>query len=119
MRRILAVALALLLYAVAIPAVAQNVQHGEFKFSSESEGWTLHQGEGPRTFQYIVTFDRPYESAPIVSCSMTGFDAATDKNVRVNIKVEKVTITGFVVRVTTWADTKLFSVAGEWLALGK
>ena len=119
MQRMAIVFVALFLCIAVAPSFAQTVQHGEFKLTIESEGWTLHQGEGTRTFQYIVTFDRPYESAPTMTYGVTGLDAGIEKNIRYTVKVEKVTITGFVIRITTWADSRIYGIYGNWLAFGK
>ncbi len=98
---------------------AQNVAHGSFTAGPETEGWTLSDGNGQRSVQIMVLFDKPFESAPTVTLGITGFDISNEKGVRLSVKVEKVTIAGFVIRVTTWADSKIFSVNGDWFAIGK
>ncbi len=119
MRNVMTLVLVSLLCLATFPAQAQYMEHGQFDLSAQTEGWTLHQGEGTRYYQLIITFDKPFESAPTVTYGITGFDASTEKNLRLNVKVEKVTITGFVIRISTWQDSKVFSVSGNWLAIGK
>ena len=98
---------------------AQSVAHGQFTAGPETEGLTLSDGNGQRSVQIMVLFDKPFESAPTVTLGITGFDISNEKGVRLSVKVEKVTIEGFVIRVTTWADSKIFSVNGDWFAIGK
>ncbi len=111
--------LAVLVLAGSTAMFAQNVAHGSFTAGPETEGWNLGDGNGQRSVQIMVLFDKPFESAPIVTLGITGFDISNEKGVRLSVKVEKVTIAGFVIRVTTWADSKIFSVNGDWFAIGK
>jgi hypothetical protein len=99
--------------------VAQTFAHGQFTAGPQTEGWNLNEGTGVRSVQIMVLFDKPFESAPTVTLGVTGFDISNQNGVRLTVKVEKVTIAGFVIRVSTWADSKIFSVNGDWFAFGK
>lgn len=98
---------------------AQSFAHGQFTAGPETEGWNLSEGTGQRSVQIMVLFDKPFESAPTVTLGITGFDISNQNGVRLSVKVEKVTIAGFVIRVSTWSDSKIFSVTGDWFAFGK
>jgi len=111
--------MAVLMLAGCTALMAQTVQHGSFTAGPETEGWTLNDGTGQRSVQIMVLFDKPFESAPTVTLGITGFDISNEKGVRLTVKVEKVTIAGFVIRVSTWADSKIFGVNGDWFAIGK
>ncbi len=119
MRNVMVAILFSVLCLTGVQAHAQYMEHGQFDVGVQTEGWTLHQGDGTRYYQLIVTFDKPFESAPTVNYGVTGFDAATEKGLRLSVRVEKVTITGFVVKISTWQDSRVFSVSGNWLAIGK
>ena len=98
---------------------AQTIAHGQFSAGSVTEGWTLSDGTGVRSAQIMVLFDKPFESAPTVTLGVTGFDISNEKGIRMTVKVENVSIAGFVIRVTTWADSRISSVSGDWFAIGK
>jgi hypothetical protein len=100
-------------------AYPQGFQKGEFNVNSQTEGWTLKDGSGSRTYQLIVVFDKPFESAPTVIVNLTGLDATTEKGLRISLKVEKVTTTMFVLKISTWQDSQINGVEGTWLALTK
>ncbi len=119
MRLRLIAMIAFALLAGAVTLKAQSMAHGQFTAGAETEGWNLNEGNGVRSVQIMVLFDKPFESAPTVTLGVTGFDISNEKGVRLTVKVEKVTIAGFVIRVTTWADSKIFSVNGDWFAFGK
>lgn len=119
MRSRLAAMLTLAMLAGCSTLFAQSIAHGQFTAGPETEGWNLTEGTGQRSVQIMVLFDKPFESAPTVTLGVTGFDISNEKGVRLSVKVEKVTIAGFVIRVTTWADSKIFSVSGDWFAFGK
>lgn len=112
------VSLVLLLLFVT-PAIPQGFQKGEFNVNSQTEGWTLRDGNGSRTYQLIIVFDKPFESAPTVIVNLTGLDAMTDKGLRISLKIEKVTTTMFVLKISTWQDSQINGVEGTWLALSK
>jgi hypothetical protein len=105
--------------AVSPSLFAQSFEHGQFQVGPTTEGWNLNDGNGQRSVAIMVLFDKPFESAPTVTLGVTGFDISNQYGVRLSVKVEKVTIAGFVIRVTTWADSRIFSVNGDWFAYGK
>ncbi len=119
MRSRLAAMLTVAMLAGCSTMFSQSIAHGQFTAGPETEGWNLNDGTGQRSVQIMVLFDKPFESAPTVTLGITGFDISNEKGVRLSVKVEKVTIAGFVIRVTTWADSKIFSVSGDWFAFGK
>ena len=118
--------LALMLLVSAV-SLGQTLKMGNFESSVNSEGWTLSSGKGERIHRYIVNFDKAFTATPQVAVMLTGFDASNDDNeggaknatTRVQLFVEQVTKSGFVIKMKTWGDSKLNAVWGSWIANGK
>ena len=49
--------------------------------------------------------------------SLSGLDSDSGTNLRVEVVAEDITRDGFVARVKTWWDTKLYGVTISWLAI--
>jgi len=96
----------------------QMMQKGEFQANVNSEGWSLNGGSGMRTHLVFVKFGKAFTKDPMVSVSMTSFDAAPGKdgNVRMAIKPEQVTREGFTVKISTWGDSRVAGMEGTWVA---
>lgn len=111
--------LLVLMTASAAPAQKLTFQKGTFASNYASEDWQLHKGEGPRVCKLYIQFDTPFLSAPTVVVNLTGVDAPTDHGLRVSLKVDKVSVTGFLLKVETWEDSRLNAVEGTWFAISK
>ena len=119
MRRI-----SLLLFMICVTASisqAQVVKQGEFSADRGSEGWTLDRGFGVRTHVVFVKFDKPFEAIPNVMISLTGYETAPDTSgsIRISSRAENISATGFVIKVWTSEGSRVNSVTGSWLAIGK
>jgi len=116
MKKSLMIFLPLLL--VSAMAFAGSIQKGEFQGDVKSEGWTLNAGSGSRSHIVFVKFDKPFDTPPQVVVSMTGSSSAAAKDGSTNIAVspDRVTRDGFVVKVSTWGESKVFAVYGSWIA---
>jgi hypothetical protein len=86
--------------------------------SSLVEGFTLHDGVGPRTHGQPVVFERPFSAPPVVQLGVVGVDASKDHNLRVRVRAEDITANGFTIVVETWLHSQLWSVDVSWLAIG-
>lgn len=87
------------------------------------DGWNLaavsESGpDEPRTFSLPVTFSIPFVSAPVVSLGLAGFDIDQRDSARINLQATNITATGFTALISTWRDTRVYSVALSWLAIG-
>jgi hypothetical protein len=103
-------------------AFSQNTQKGDFKGDGSVEGWTLGQGTGSRSAIIFVKFDKPFAETPTVLVSVTGQSSMageTEQKINFNVTAERITRDGFVIKVSTWGETKLLAVYGSWVALGK
>jgi hypothetical protein len=102
---------------VAMPVMAQGtvtvpcIQTGTFN----STGANLSSGSGDRQMSVAVNFPQGFSEKPEVMVALTGLDASD--NVRVILKVEGVSRDGFTVVVKTWADSKVNSIQGTWMAV--
>lgn len=72
---------------------------------------------GERTNTFDILFERPFKSIPVVQAFITGFDFKNDRNQRITLKVVDITKKGFRVLVKVWADTILYRINFNWLAL--
>ena len=88
-----------------------------------TEGWNLATPPAagslePRVFRFTVYFGTPFASAPVVHLGLTGFDFDQRHSNRVTLTPVDITNESFVAEVATWRDTRVYSVAFSWLALG-
>ena len=84
------------------------------------EGWNLSEPgpEESRSYEVEVEFLSPFGSAPVVHLGLTGFDSAQDDSPRISLKTKEITEAGFIVEISTWASTRVYSVEFSWLAIG-
>jgi hypothetical protein len=117
--RLTAILLLVLVTASVAPAQKVTFQKGTFTSNYASDDWILNKGEGPRACKQFIQFDTPFLSAPTVIVNLTGVDAPTEHGLRVSLKVDKVSISGFLLKIETWEDSKLNGVEGTWFAISK
>jgi len=100
---------------------AQELAQGAFSADVNSEGWSLNAGAGTRQHIVFVRFSRPFAEQPVVILSMTSLDGAPsrDGNIRVALKADNITRDGFVVKISTWGESRLAGIEGSWLAFTK
>jgi H-type lectin domain len=82
------------------------------------EGWTLLEGSGLRHYRHVVEFERHFSGPPVVQLGVVGVDASKDDNLRLRVRAEDITPTGFTIMVATWLNTQLWAVDVSWLAVG-
>lgn len=87
-----------------------------------TEGWNLAEpdshGEDVRTFVVNVAFDSPFVSSPVVHLGLAGFDLDQRDSARLTLSAENITPFGFCVAISCWADSRVFAVEFNWLAIG-
>ena len=100
---------------------SQAIQQGDFAADLNSEGWTLDRGVGVRAHILFVKFDNTFQATPAVLVSLTGYEAFADTtgSIRISSRAENITSSGFVIKVWTWGSSRINSVNGSWLAIGK
>jgi len=100
-------------------AASIHIQTGErYNGFQVNPDWTLRTGTGWRSYRAAVTFDPPFLETPKVSLALSGQDVDPGTNNRIFLKAEKITVNGFDIVYTTWADTKVLSIWATWTAIG-
>ncbi|KAK6347976.1 hypothetical protein TWF718_005796 [Orbilia javanica] len=84
----------------------------------ESGRW-MSEYEPPTEVITRITFSKRYTSVPMVMASIFFMDVDKESNFRLNVEVQSVDVEGFQLRLSTWDDTKIYSVKVQWVAFGK
>ncbi|HSL88263.1 MAG TPA: H-type lectin domain-containing protein [Ignavibacteriaceae bacterium] len=95
---------------------AQTVQSGTWAITPATPGFSLDKSTGERTMTIDVDFNNPFDSKPNVVLSVTQIDADKDFNQRYNVEAISVSRDGFTLKIRTWADSKVYSLSGFWMA---
>jgi hypothetical protein len=93
-----------------------KITTGKFSANSSSQGYTLDKNQGERSFLIEIAFPKPFDAKPLVVLTVTMVDADKGNNTRYSVEPVSISRDGFTVKVTTWSDSKLFGIAGSWLA---
>ena len=88
-----------------------------------TENWNLaspatDSSEDARVFRFTIYFAAPFDAPPVVHLGLTGFDFDQRDSNRLALRAVEITPAGFVVEVSTWRETRVYSVEFSWLALG-
>lgn len=92
------------------------MESGSFVANTNTKGYTLDKNTGERTVLVEVNFSKPFNIKPQVLLSITNCDLDTQTNVRYSVEATSISRDGFVVKITTWSNTKIYSIGGTWLA---
>jgi hypothetical protein len=96
--------------------VSAQIQSGQWSTKAGDSGFNLDSNNGERALTIELAFKKPYDVKPKVMISVTQIDADKGFNSRYNVEVLSVSRDGFTVKIRTWADSKIFSISGYWLA---
>lgn len=109
--------LAVFLFFVAFSGlVVAQTQSGQWSTKAGDSGYNLDTNTGERSMTIEVDFKNPFDVKPKVMLSVTQIDADKSFNSRYNVEVLSVSRDGFTVKIRTWADSKVYSISGYWLA---
>jgi hypothetical protein len=109
--------LAVVLFFVAFSTIiSAQTQSGQWTTKAGDSGYNLDTNTGERSMTIEVNFKNPYDVKPKVMISVTQIDADKGFNTRYNVEVLSVSRDGFTVKIRTWADSKVYSISGYWLA---
>ena len=93
------------------------IQAGIHTVADDDESFrSFRDGEGERSFVHLVRFERPFATAPKILVTITHFDIASYTALRLNIRAEKISASGFTLRYFTWANTQIFGLGAQWMA---
>jgi len=98
---------------------AIRAESGKVEVFSHYPNGYMWTGNGPREIDAVIPFQAGFRREPAVQVSIAALDVGNAANARVDVNVISVTSENFVVRVTTWADTKLATVHVAWSAMGR
>jgi len=107
--------LALCLSSVSVFAQA-GIQSGKFSADASTNGFTLEKNTGDRSISIEIPFSKPFETKPTIVLSVTSIDADKGTNTRFSVEAVSVSRDGFTVKISTWADTKIHGISGQWIA---
>ena len=111
----------------------QQINNGNFKplstlsavlrLDQSSDDWNLSQltdaeEDGRREYLAHVNFVSPFNNVPLVHLGLTGFDIDKQESARISVEPTNITSYGFIVKVETWSNTRVYSVDINWLAIG-
>jgi len=88
-----------------------------------TEGWNLAEppadgAEAPRVFRFTVFFAAPFVAPPVVHLGLTGFDLDQRDSSRLSLRATEIGTSSFIAEISTWRDSRAYSVEFSWLALG-
>ena len=96
---------------------AKKAESGKFTVNRDTRGYNLHDNEGPRSFTLEVRFREAFASKPEIILSVTSVDSNNKANLRYRIESSFVSPEGFILKFSTWEDTKIYSMEGQWMAI--
>lgn len=99
--------------------VSAQTQSGQWFSKAGDQGYNLDTNTGERSTTIEIDYPKPYDVKPKVIVSVTQLDADKGFNSRYNVEVLSVSRDGFTVKIKTWADSKIFSISGYWLAFAE
>jgi hypothetical protein len=92
------------------------VQSGTWTVNPSLAGYNMDKNTGERTMTVDIEFPKPFETKPTVALAVTQIDTDKDSNSRFNVEAISVSRDGFTLKVRTWADSKVYSLSGYWIA---
>jgi hypothetical protein len=117
MKKLIYIPLVIAVLGIAFTTYAQvKVQSGIWSASTNTEGYTLSENQGDRSVTISVDFPVPFENKPEVILGLTTLDATSEQNVRYDVEALSVSRDAMTIKISTWADTKIFGIAGFWMA---
>ncbi|MDY0081911.1 MAG: H-type lectin domain-containing protein [Ignavibacteriaceae bacterium] len=118
MFRIVYLSFILLLNSFSLTAFAQRtIISGSWSVNPGLAEYSLDKNNGDRNMTLEIQFDKSFEKAPQILLSVSQLDADKNSNSRYKAEAVSVSKDGFTIKVRTWADSRIFSISGYWLAV--
>lgn len=106
-----------LFFMISAVALSQTqVLSGTWCANSETRNYTLDKNSGERKVTIEVNFLKPFENKPDVVLGVSALDADKNNNIRYSVNPKSISRDGFIVEITTWSETKIFTICGFWMA---
>ncbi|XP_013380272.1 uncharacterized protein LOC106151517 isoform X1 [Lingula anatina] len=80
-----------------------------------ASAYCQHNGT-PCNWVHEVKFPIRFDFTPTIFASLAGIDARSDRNLRLQALVSKVTQAGFTLTFSSWADTHVYHAMATWIA---
>jgi hypothetical protein len=81
--------------------------------------WNLHTGEGSREWRKRINFDVSFSQTPAIIVGFSVLDIVNSDDFRANVEADNITTDGFDLKIGTWGETEVWSVAVSWIAYDK
>lgn len=94
-----------------------KIQSGVWSVSPSLSNYSLDSNNGERSMIIEIRFKNPFRQKPNIFISVSQIDSDKETNVRYHVEAISVSRDGFTLKVKTWADSKIFSLSGYWLAV--
>ena len=101
---------------ISVSINAQTTQSSSWSVNQSIKAYSLDKNNGERTLTLGVKFEKPFTKKPQVILSVTQIDSDKETNTRYNVEAISISRDGFTLKVRTWAESKLFSISGYWVA---
>lgn len=105
-----------LFFLLSISVFAQKMQSSSWSVNQSLAAYSLDKNDGERSMTIDIDFETAFTEKPQIILSITQMDSDKEANVRINVEAISISRDGFTLKVSTWADSKLFSISGYWLA---
>lgn len=106
----------LLIMFITVSMISAQTQSGDFFFDKSAPGFNLDKNNGMRFVEREINFPVPFETKPTVYVTVTVLDAASKSQIRYSVEPKGVSRDGFVVKISTWGDTQINGIGGNWFA---
>ena len=97
----------------------QHTQSGTFFANAQTPGYNLQKNEGDRSVSIEVSFAQPFDIKPDIIVSVSQVEAGADAPVRYNVHPFAISRDGFIIKVSTWSNSKILQIGGGWIAVSK
>ncbi len=105
------------LFSIAFTSIiTAQTQSGVWNSKIGDPSYNLDSGIGERSNTIEIKFPKSYDVKPEVFVSVSELDADKNFNCRYDVEALSVSKEGFKIKIKIWADTKIFSIGGYWLA---
>jgi hypothetical protein len=93
-----------------------KIQTNKFSANTSTTGYTLDKNSGDRSVTIEVTFEKPFDKKPTVILNVNMLDADTKSNTRYSVEPTSISRDGFTIKISTWSESKIFGIGGNWIA---
>ena len=111
-----ALVLGCLIFTLADLQAQTKIQSGSWSVNQSVPGYSLDNNIGERSVTLDIHFAEPFAKKPKIILTITQLDSDKDVNLRYKPEAISISRDGFTLKVSTWADSKIFSLSGSWLA---